>query len=317
MADPRARPKVYVLDPCDPAGIAHAAEHADVVLWDDPAAARWHEDADGLMVRMRRLTAEDLYRAKRLRVVSKQGVGVETIDLDAARARGITVCNTPGVNSEAVAEMALVLALAVLRRVAEMDRAIRSGAAVDRSRFIGQESWGKTVGIVGMGNIGTRIARKWRGAFGAELLAYDPYVPADHWPDLPHRRVPSLDAMLPLVDVLTLHVPLTAETRHMVSGPQLARMRPSAIVVNVSRGGIVDETALAEALAGGGLFGAGLDVFEVEPPPADHPLVRLPNTVVTPHAAAGTRETQATSALRVAEQLIHVLAGGEPFHRVA
>lgn len=309
--------KIYILDHFFPSGVEFAAGHAEVVRWDDPGVENWHEDADGLMVRSKRLTAEDFAKAKKLRAIAKQGVGVNTIDLAAAKARGVIVCNTPGVNSEAVAEMALALALAVTRRVAEFDRRIRSGEVVQRAGALGMETWEKTVGVIGMGNIGSRIARKYHLAFNAGIVAYDPYAPADSWPDIPHRRVASLDELLPLADILTIHVPLTPETRHLIGRRALALMKKTAILVNVSRGEVVDEGALYDALASGHLFGAGLDVFKTEPPMADNPLVGLPNVVSTPHAGGGTVENQERSSLVTAQQLIHVLGGGAPLNRVA
>lgn len=312
------RPKIFVLDVYHRAGLDLAAEEADLVLWDDPAVANWREEADALMVRMTPLRAADFARAKRLKVVVKQGVGIETIDLEAAKAHGVAVCNTPGVNSEAVAELALTLGLTVTRRVAEMDRAVRSGGKAQRDRYLGLEASGRAVGIVGMGNIGTRVARKWRGAFDLRLIGYDPYVPATHWSDLPHERAPTLQAMLPEVDILTIHCPLNAETRHMIGHTELALMKPTAVVVNAARGGIVDEAALYDALREGRLFGAGLDVFEVEPPTLDStPLLSLPNLVATPHAAGGTEETQARSSELVARQVLDVLAGRPALSRVA
>ena len=309
--------KIYVLDSFYPTGVEFAAERADLVLWDDLRVKNWHEDADAVMVRMTPIRADDIARAKNLRVIAKQGVGVDTIDLAAARARGVTVCRTPGVNKEAVAELALALALGVTRRVSEFDRNIRSGGAVNRSNFLGLESWQKTVCIVGMGNIGTLLARKWHAAFDAKIVAYDPYVPADRWPDIPHRRADSLAEMLPLADILSLHLPLTEESRGMIDAAALAQMKKTAVLVNTSRGGIVDERALYDAIAAGKLFGAGLDVFEQEPPTADHPLMRLPTVVATPHAGGGTYETQARSSLLVAQQLFEALAGRELLDRVA
>jgi D-3-phosphoglycerate dehydrogenase len=312
-----SKKKVYVLDAFHPAGVEFISRHADVVPFGDTRMSTWHDDADGVMVRMRKLTAEDFSKAARLKVVAKQGVGVNTIDLAAAQSRGITVCNNPGVNSEAVAEMGLAMCLILGRRIAEMDRVMRSGAKMERADYLGLETWGKTVGIIGMGNIGTRIARKFYSAFNAKILGYDPYVPADRWSDIPHERVATLDAMLPRVDILTVHAPLTDETRHMVSRREIALMKKTAILINVARGGIVDEAAMFEALKEGRLFGAGIDVWEgAEPPPAGHPLLSLPNVIASPHAAGGTRETQEKSSLAVAEQLLHVLNGGEPFHRV-
>jgi len=304
--------KIYVLDELYPGGVELVARRAEVVRWDDPKVGNWHEDADGLMIRLTRITAADLARAKRLKAVVKQGVGVDNIDLAAARDRGVVVCNTPGVNADAVAELTLALTLAVARRVAEVDRRVRIDGTIDRARFLGLELGGKTVGVIGMGNIGTRTARLFRAAFGARILAYDPYVPAGHWPDIPHERLASLDEMWPQVDVVTPHVPLTAETRHIIGRAGIARMKPTAIVVNAARGGVVDEQALYDALKAGKIFGAGLDVFEAEPPTNRDPLIGLPNVVATPHAGGGTLETQAKSSIAVAETLLAVLDGNIP-----
>ena len=309
--------KIYILDQFVSSGVEFLTQHADVVRWDDSRVKNWHEDADGLMVRVTPLTAEDFTKAKKLKVVAKQGVGVNLIDLAAAKAHGVIVCNTPGVNSEAVAEMGLALALAVTRRVAEFDRRIRAGEVVKRVHSLGIELWEKTVGVIGMGNTGTRIARKYHAAFNAKILAYDPFAPDGCWPDIPHERVSSLDELLPRVDLLTIHAPLTPETRHLIGRRELLIMKETAVLVNVSRGEIVDEEALYDALKSGHLFGAGLDVFKKEPPTSDNPLVGLPNVVATPHAGGGTRETQDQSSLVTAQQLIHVLGGGQPMNRVA
>jgi D-3-phosphoglycerate dehydrogenase len=227
------------------------------------------------------------------------------------------VLTTPGVNSEAVAEMAFALALTVARRTARFERMLRAGDEIVRPRHLGVQLQGKTVGVVGMGNIGSAVARKWLGAFDARLVAFDPHAPADRWPDLPHRRVASLAELLASSDVVTLHLPLTERSRGMIGSAELALMKRDAILINVSRGGIIDERALFDAMSAGHLFGAGLDVFEVEPPPADHPLLQLENLVATPHAAGGTHETQERSALQVARQVIEVLQGLPPRHRVA
>jgi len=255
--------KIYVLDALHPSGVEYAEKRAEVIRWSDPRVKNWHEDADGVMVRGTPIRAADLARAKKLRVISKQGVGIDNIDVAAARAHGVTVCRTPGVNSEAVAELALTLGLCVTRRVAEFDRRIHDGEIVERANILGLEMMEKTVGIIGMGNIGTRVARKWRGAFDARILAYDPYVPANHWPDIQHERVASLADMLPRVDLLTLHLPLTDESRGMIGAVALAQMKPTAVLVNTARGGIVDEAALYQAIASGRLYGAGLDVFRL------------------------------------------------------
>jgi D-3-phosphoglycerate dehydrogenase len=311
--------KIYVLDAFHLSGVEYAAQHFEVVRWDDPRVKDWREDADGVMVRGTRMRAEDFARAKKLKIVGKQGVGYDNIDIEAAKKHGIPVCRTPGVNSEAVAEMAMTLALTVARRAAETDRMIRAGAKVERERLLGVEMWQKTVGVVGMGNIGTLSARKWRGAFDAKIIGYDPYVSGTHWSNIPHHRASDLNSLLKECDLLTLHVPLTEETRHLISKRELALMKSTAILVNSSRGGVVDEAALYDALKAGKLFGAGLDVWEVEPPPKDHPLLGLPNVVATPHAAGGTHDTQVRSSMQVAQQVVDVLQGKPPLaaNRVA
>ena len=169
-----------------------------------------------------------------------------------------------------------------------------------------------------MGHVGTRIARKYHGAFNARIIAYDPYVPTSHWPDIPHERAASLEAMLPAVDILTLHLPLTKESRGMIDAAAFALMKPEAIVVNCARGGIVDEAALLTALQTNQIAGAGLDVFDIEPPTTvSTPLASLPNVIVTPHAAGSTYETQRRIAQVTAEQLVDILNGKPARNRVA
>ena len=294
--------KIYLLDPFHPAGVEYAARHAEIVRWDDARVADWHEHADGLMVRGTKLRADDFARAKRLRIVSKQGVGYDNIDVAAAKRHGIPVVRTPGVNSEAVAEMALGLALAVGRRIAELDRRLRARERIERTKVLGIELSGKTVGVVGVGNIGARVAHKWQAAFGCRVIGYDPYKRFAF-------EAKSLEDLLAASDLVTLHVPLTDETRHMIGAREIARMKPQAILVNTCRGGVVDEAALYDALKAGRLFGAGIDVWETEAPRVESRLLELPNVVGTPHAAGGTEETQVRSALQVAQQAVDALNG--------
>lgn len=309
--------KVYVLEECSQAGMDLLEQGADeVILWDHPDVDNWRQDADGIVVRLARITAEDFEQVQKLRVVAKHGVGVENIDIEAARKHGIAVVNTPAVNSEAVAEQAMALALGVGRRLAELDRLTRAGAIYDRNDYEGVGFWQKTVGVVGMGNIGTRVGRKWHGAFEARLVAYDPYVPADQWPDLPHERASSLEELLQVADLVSVHVPRNEETIDLIDADELAIMRPSAILVNTSRGGIINELALYHALKERRIFGAGLDVFEVEPPTLDNPLVSLPNILTTPHAAGGTAENQEKTSLAVADELLTALSDAGPRSRV-
>ena len=308
--------KIFILDAFHPAGIELAKQHAQVVCWPDPAISNWPEEADGVMVRMTPITGDQIRKSKKLKVICKQGVGFETIDVATAHELGIPVCRTPGVNSEAVAEMALALSLDVARRTSRFDRMLRRGEKIVRPHHLGLEMHGKTIGIIGMGNIGSNIAKKWIGAFDAKILALDPNAPLDRWADIPHERCASLHELLPQVDLLSLHIPMRESNRHIIGAKEIALMKPKAILINVSRGGLIDESALFESLKKGHLFGAGLDVFEIEPPPPDYPLLSLENVVATPHAAGGTEETQERSALQVAQQVIDVLLGKPPANSV-
>ena len=212
-----------------------------------------------------------------------------------------------GINRVAVAEMAMALVLDLARRVTQQDRMIHQGVRFNRNHYWGMEVSGKTVGVVGMGNIGTEFARKMHAAFGCSLLGYDPWASAERWHDIPHTRVTSLDALWPACDIISLHVPYTPDNHHLVNARALSLMKPHALLVNVSRGGLIDEPALYDALQQGQLAAAALDVWqEVEPPPADHPLLQLPQVIATPHAAGSTWETQAASSLAVAQQLWQV-----------
>ena len=306
--------KIYILDPFHAAGVDYAAKHFDIVLWDDPRVKNWPEEADGVMVRMTPISAADIARVRKARIICKQGVGYDSVDIVAAKQHGIVVCRTPGVNRDAVAEMALALGLAAARRVVEVDRRIRAGEKVARPDFLALETEGKTVGVIGVGNIGSRVARKWASAFNARVIGYDPYVA-----DFSFEKKSTLDELLREADLVTLHVPLTDETRRMIGAREIALMKRNAVLVNTCRGGVVDEAALYEAMKAGHLFGAGLDVWDVEPPPKNHPLLTLPNVIATPHAAGNTFETQARSALWVAQQVVDVLQGKPPLpeNRVA
>ena len=294
--------KIFILDSFHAAGVEYAAKHAEIVRWDDPLVRSWPEEADAVMVRGTKIREPDLARAKKLKIISKQGVGYDNIDVAAAKKLGIPVVRTPGVNKEAVAEMALGLAIAVGRRIAELDRRIRALEKMDRTKILGTEMWGKTVGVVGVGNVGSRVAHKWKAAFDCKVIGHDPHKKLE----IPQV---SLDELLRQADLVTLHVPLNEETKYLIGGRELALMKPTAILVNTCRGGVVDEAALYEALKAGKLFGAGIDVWEVETPRVDSRLLELPNVVCTPHAAGGTEETQIRSALQVAEQAVNALQG--------
>jgi phosphoglycerate dehydrogenase-like enzyme len=270
-------------------------------------------ETDVLWHVLRPLSADDIGRASRLRLIQKIGVGVNTIALDAARARSIAVCNMPGTNARAVAELTLLLMLACLRRLPLLDRATRNGHGWSLDAALQDtlgELGGRRVGLVGYGAI-SRTLRPMLQAFGATVL----YTATSAKPDDPSgfRR---LDDLLCEVDIVSLHVPLTPETVGLISRERLALMRPGSILINTARGGLVDQDALVEALLSRHLRAAGLDVFSVEPPGADEPLLKLDNVVVFPHLGWLTSDTLQRSLL-IAVENCRRLAAGEPLlHRV-
>lgn len=311
-----AKPTVYVLDPYHEDAIARlqSTEWIDLVLPNDPRKAGWHAHADGVIVRSEtQLRADDFRKASRLRVVVKQGVGVDNIDLAAAKEAGIAVHNTPALNSESVAEFSLALALSLSRRVSEVDRRVHSGEKIVRSQTLGLSLFRKTVGVVGMGNIGKVAAKKWIGACEATVIGYDPLAPADIWDQagIPHTRVQTLDDLIAQSDVISLHVPLLESTRGMITARELGMMKDRAILINAARGGIVDEKALLDALREKRIWGAVLDAMEVEPPTREAygDFLELNNVIMTPHIGASTIENQSNSGLAVVKTLLAVLEG--------
>jgi len=269
---------------------------------------------DGLVVRSEtRVTREVIERAQRLQVVARAGAGVDNIDVDAATRKGIVVVNAPAGNTIAAAEHTIALLLAVARHIPQADAALRRGEW-DRGRFLGVEIRNKVLGIVGLGKIGCEVARRAQG-LEMRVLAYDPYVSTDHAKRLGVELV-TLDRLLASADFVTLHTPSTPQTRGMIGRRELARMKPTAYLINCARGSLVDEAALVEALEREQIAGAALDVFSSEPPPPDHPLLRHPRVVVTPHLGASTREAQVNVALQVAEQVLAVLEGRPALYAV-
>ncbi len=264
---------------------------------------------DALAVRSAtKVNAALLDRAARLKVVGRAGVGVDNVDLAAATRRGVIVMNTPGGSSTTVAELTLAHMLALARHVAQATASVKAGKW-EKKKFQGRELAGKTLGVVGIGNIGSVVVERCR-AMKMRVVAYDPFISDDAAAKLGVAQVP-LDELWAQSDVVSLHVPLTEQTRNLVNAQALAKMKRGALLVNCARGGLVDERALADALASGHLGGAALDVFEKEPPPPDHPLFGLGNFICTPHLGASTEEAQSAVAVAIAEQLAAYLTRGE------
>ncbi len=266
-------------------------------------------DFSAIVVRSQtKVTAPILRAASRLRVVGRAGVGVDNVDVEAATRRGVIVMNTPGGNTISTAEHAFSLLVSVARKIPQAHANLQSGKW-DRKQFEGAELYNKTLGIIGMGRIGSELSRR-AIAFGMRVLAYDPYLSSSRARSLQVELIEELDELLPLADFLTLHTPLTPETRHLLNAARLARTKRGVRLINCARGGLIDETALLESLGNGQVAGAALDVFETEPLPADSPLRGIPNLILTPHLGASTVEAQESVGIEIAQAIRAALLEG-------
>jgi len=303
--------RVLVAEELSPAGLEllRNAGH-EVVELSGASRERLLEElagADALLVRSRtKVDVELLAAAPRLSVVGRAGVGVDNVDVPAASARGVLVINAPTGNVVSAVEHTFALLLALLRRVCEASASLASGKW-EKSKFVGSELAGKTLGIVGLGQVGSRVAAR-AHAFEARLLGYDPYLALEKAGEMGVPLV-SLEELLEASDIVTLHATATEGARPLLGKEELARMKPGAVLVNVARGSLVDRTALYDALAGGRLAGAALDVFDPEPPDPGDPLLKLGNVLATPHLGASTVEAQERVSLQAAEAVAEALSG--------
>jgi D-3-phosphoglycerate dehydrogenase len=265
--------------------------------------------ADGVIIRSdTRLTAAELEDPGRLRVIVRAGVGVDNIDVGAATRKGIVVMNTPGGNTVSTAEHTITLLMSLARHTPAGDASMHQGKW-ERSKFVGTQLAGRTLGVIGLGRIGREVARRAIG-LDMKIIGFDPFLAPAGAAQMGIETVSDLASLLPRVDFLTVHTPLTDETRDLIGAAQLTLMPKGARVINCARGGIINEDALAEALQSGHLAGAALDVFVQEPPPADHPLLKLSNVVLTPHLGASTVEAQLSVASEAAQLIIDYLVRG-------
>jgi D-3-phosphoglycerate dehydrogenase len=284
----------------------------EIVSVDDSATAEFTaalETAEGLIVRSgTQVTRNLISRAGQLKTIGRAGVGVDNVDLDAATERGIAVFNAPGGNTTAAVELTIALLISVARRIPAAEASLRRGEW-DRSVFKGVELRGKTLGLIGAGRIGGEVATRCQ-AFGMDVVVYDPYLAEERAEELGVELV-GFDEVAARGDFISIHVPLTDETRGIVEEETLRRMKSTAFVVNASRGGVVDEDALANALHDGVIAGAALDVYETEPLAADSPLRAAPNLVLTPHLGASTAEAQVGVATEVAAKIRTLILTGD------
>lgn len=307
-------PIVMVTESIDPAGIEYLRKFAQVVTPAAPDETAIMDDAgrvDAMLVRVAPITARVIDAAPRLRHIQKHGVGVDAIDVDHATARGIPVSFTPEANATAVAEHAVTAALAAFKRLAVQDAIVSAGKWRAAMTLPVHELAGRTAGVVGGGRIGRKVIHALVHGFGMRGLIFDPYLTPADVTDEEIELTATLPELLRQADLVSLHVPLTPATRHLIDAEALGAMRPTAVLINTCRGPVVDEAALAQALDAGQIAGAAIDVFAQEPP-ASSPLLHSPNVTLSPHYAGLTVESNRRMAVHAAAEIHRVLAGEPP-----
>ena len=308
--------KIVVCDPISPKGIALLQQRPEFQVIVLPKRLPEAEllpvvaDAVALVVRSEtKVTKNIIEAAKQLRVVGRAGVGVDNVDIEAATQHGTVVMNTPGGNTVTTAELSFAMLLALARKVPQAHATMAAGKW-DRKQFQGTELAGKTLGVLGMGRIGTEVAQR-AIAFGMRVIAYDPYLTEDRAQAVGAEFAANVDQVYLTSDFITVHMPVTPETKNMLNAAAFAKMKPGVKIVNCARGEIISETDLMAALESGKVAGAALDVYAVEPLPADHPYRKQPNLILTPHLGASTNEAQEKCGIEVAEVIAGYLLTGE------
>ena len=307
--------KIVVVQPVHPKGMAILQGGGRVIIpsnTSDEAVIEAGYDAEALVVRLTRVSANLINAMPSLKVIGRNGVGVDNVDVAAASQRQIAVVNTPGTNSNSVAEYVISAFMTLHKKLVQLDHYVREGEWQFRDKCRGIDLQGKTIGIVGMGQIGSILTQKCLVGLGMRVLIYDPFVPRDYI--IKHGAVP-VDDLVSLIsesDVVSLHIPLTPTTKGLFNIQMLRSMKAGAVLVNASRGGVVDESALAEVLKEGYLGGAALDVFEEEPLTGDSPLLDAPNLLVTPHIAGLSEDAAERTSVAMAKDVLAVLRGEKP-----
>jgi D-3-phosphoglycerate dehydrogenase / 2-oxoglutarate reductase len=310
--------KVLVTDIVDKKGLDILRKEAEVIYLPElPGSTFLGEvgQVHAILVRgVIKINREAIEKGKNLLIVAKHGVGVDNIDIPAATEKGIVVTNTPAANSESVAELTLGLMLSISRNICAADRLLRLGKLGKRENFSGVELQGKTLGVIGMGRIGTELARKCNIALDMPVVCLDPYMTGERAEKLGYKKVEKLGDLLGQSDFVCICTPLTKETTNLIGAKELALMKPTSFLMNSARGGIVDESALYNCLKQKKIAGAAFDAFVVEPPVADNPLLSLDNFVATPHLGGITKEAMIRMATTGAEEILRVFKGQRPLY---
>ena len=306
--------KILLSKLIDPAGMKILEGKVDPIILPDSnieTIKKMVADVEGIILRTNiEVTREIIEAAPCLKIISRSGAGVDNVDVAAATEKGILVCYAPGVNSISVAEHALALMMAMAKQLKVVDQAVHKDNWKIRYASKAEDLDGKTLGLVGLGNIGSLLAQKCRLAFNMKIIAYDPYVKEAEGVEL----YSSLDQLFSQSDFISIHVPYTKETHHLVNTRLLNLMKSDSYLINTSRGSVVDEKALIEALKNDSIAGAGLDVFEKEPPSLDNPLLKFNNVITTSHSAGLNRDCERKLAIEAAQAVIDFLEGRQPKH---
>ena len=308
--------KILVCDRVSPKGVAVFNESADFEVstldrtYSEDEMVEIVSDVAAILVRSAtKITSRIIEAAPHLKVIGRAGVGVDNVDIPAATKRGVIVMNAPGGNTISTSELTFSMLLALARNIPQAHMSMKSGAW-ERKSFVGVEVYGKTLGVLGLGRIGSEVAKRAQ-AFGMRVLGYDPYVTTDRAAAMGIELVDELDALYPQCDYITVHMPKTEETKGMLNSQVFDRVKPGVRILNCARGGIVDETALHQAIVDGKVAGAALDVYETEPPADDLPLRSLPQVIMTPHLGASTEEAQENVGIEVAHTVSDYLRTGQ------
>ena len=304
--------KVLLSQAINPAGMNVLKNKVDPIILADSSMGNVKKmvvDIEGIILRTNiKITREIIESAPKLKIISRTGAGVDNVDVVAATEKGILVCHAPGVNSISVAEQTLAILLGLAKQLKIMDKAVCEGNWKIRNAGKAVDIEGKTLGLIGIGRIGSLVADKCRLAFNMKVIAYDPYVKQIEGIEL----YPNLDQVFQEADFISIHVPYMEQTHHLVNAKLLSLMKPDAYLINTARGSLIDEKALIEALEKGSIAGAGLDVFEKEPPSSNNSLLRLNNVILTPHSSALARECVMKVHITAAQAVVDFLSGKKP-----
>ena len=307
--------KVHIFEPIHSKPLAMLRKHAEVIDWQDPNVKEIR-DADAIIVRAAKVDRQMMEKAPNLKIIGKHGVGTDAIDVAAARELGKEVVYTPEANLESVAELVVAFMLTMARQIPYGYNQLRAGAytAICPKELTGTELMEKTVGLVGVGRIGQRVAEILQKGFNVNTLGFDPFLTDEKFRELNIEKVDDIENLLPRADYISISVPLTSETTHLINAERLALCKPGAILVNTARGGVVDEGALYESLKSGALRAGASDVFKDEPLRKDSPLLSLKNFVAMPHVGASTEESLIRMGEAVVTDVLRVLKGEAPLN---